>query len=731
MRIGVDFGTSFSSAAVCKDGKVELITFGNAQQFRTAVFFPDRYVDPSQFSLTAENEREIDNAIRLHKSRYSELLAQYEASLSSLVRDEKRKQREGSPYTEQQKANRRALLVKPRRLSDDDIRQAALNSIRRRWVSMQRESVAQEGLDVRQASGVFGEDAIDALYNNELGRIFQSPKSMLGYKLEPRLQDVVVGVVTQILAHIRAVAQQQLGVEVNAVVLGRPVVFRGLLGSNDDQAPQALLERAAREAGFSDVAFLMEPSAAAFGYHRQSASSCQALIIDIGGGTTDVAYAQVGGGTAKPVIHKVWGRGYGGSDVDVELSVRVAMPLFGKEDPQGLPLHAYRSAAKVSDLNLQRAFVAQPITRVGEPYSSRLQVLKEKGTTVRLNRDVERLKIDLSDERSASLTLDYIEPGLSTHVELSALEASAQSFVDRLRALLEEVRNELPEANPAIFMTGGMSRAPYVQACVREIFSQSDIVMGDASLGVVTGLAQFASPPDAVVPASAGPEKTKTSSDEVARMALSRELFERAMARADQIAAAYRLRVEHFERLLEVQEALFANTDAGDYLKLLSENVQSAYEVNQQAGWLPESTKFTTLEYFETLIRHDRRARRYKALADVPAFLRQNFEGDDDHDFQHYANELREACWSAYDEMPELQEIMDDEPVPDDFFDALYSWPEDAGASKREIKQGRALVDNLHEGWKSCQKAGLGLLHMANHEDDDYDASLMEALLDA
>lgn len=730
MKIGVDFGTSFSSAAACIEGKVRHITFGHERQFRTAVFFPDRYVDPSQFFLTAENEQEIDNAIRSHKSLYSELVAQYEARLDRLVREEKHSAKDGAPYSAQQKVKRRELLVKPKRLSDEEVRRTTINAIRRRWVSMQRKSIAQEGLDVRQASGVFGEEAIDALYNNELGRIFQSPKSMLGYKLEPRHQDVVVA---QVLAHIRTVAGEQLGTEVKAVMLGRPVEFRGVVGSTNDQAAQDLLERAAREAGFSDVEFLMEPSAAAFGYHRESVNSHAALIIDIGGGTTDIAYAQVGGDAHEPVIHKIWGRGRGGTDVDVELSVRTAMPLFGKGHEHGLPLHVYRSAAKVSDLSLQRDFANQSTARVIEPFKARLERLKEKGTTVRLNRDIEQLKIDLSDESIADVPLEYIDHDLSLHADRTDLESSAERFMAGFRDLLEKVRTELPETDPVVFLTGGMSRAPYVQTCVKEVFSQSDIVMGDASLGVVAGLAQFAAPPtnsgsqpfSTLVAAPACAEDKK-------RVVRQRELFTHGMARADKIADAYEKQREVYQRHYDVQEKIFVGTRIGDYLAVLNENVYNAYELNVQAGWLPSGAKFTELEFFETLIRHDRSGRRYKSLASVPLFLHDEFEGNDDKDFEGYAHELREACRSAYDEMPDLRENMDDEPAEGDFFDALHAWPEEADAPEREIVEGRALFDNLQKGWLGCQKVGLGLLHMANHlGDDDYDPGLMDALLDS
>jgi hypothetical chaperone protein len=720
VKIGVDFGTSFSSAAVCVNGKVQYITFGQDQQFRTAVFFPDRHVDESQFSLTAEHEREIDNAIRARKSRYSEQLSDYQNRLAAVLNEERKRAREGDPYSQLEKEERRSRLVKPRRFSNEQMRQAELAAIRWRWREQQRESIAQEGLHVRQATGVFGEDAIEALYNNELGRIFQSPKSMLGFKLEPRYLDVVTSVVAQILAHIRQAAEQQLGTEVRSVVLGRPVEFRGTGASADHLAPQRLLEQAAIDAGFTQVEFLEEPSAAALAYHVGEPVAHEALIIDVGGGTTDVAYATVGGNAAKPVIHKVWGKGIGGTDVDVELCMRVAMPLFGHGHEHGLPQYAYRSAAKVADLSRQQEFIKYCAMPVVEPFKTRLQILSKKGATVRLNRDVEQLKIELSDDTTAGLSLGFIEQGLAVHVEEAALTSSAQRFLDNLGQLLEQVRNDLPEANPVIFMTGGMSRAPYVQDCVRKYFGQSRIVPGDASLGVVTGLAQYAQPLEAEDPAQQ--EK---------RLALLRARYARAMAHADQSAALYQKKVDDFERQLQVQKSIFAGTDIAKYLDVLEGEVSSTYEANQMAGWLPQGNTFTELEYFEALVRQDRGARRYKSLASVPGFLRHEFEDSDDESFRFYADELRQECRNVYGWVTESHEVMEDQPDYEDFFDDLRSWPDEVEATRRHTDQALALFDNLYEGWQRCRKAGLDLLHMANYRTDDYDPTLMQELLDS
>ena len=61
-------------------------------------------------------------------------------------------------------------------------------------------------------------------------------------------------------------------------------------------------------------------------------------VLDVGGGTTDIAHAQIGGRGQEPVIHRAWGLPNGGTDVDLALSMAHFMPLFGKGDSR-IPMH--------------------------------------------------------------------------------------------------------------------------------------------------------------------------------------------------------------------------------------------------------------------------------------------------------------------------------------------------------------------------------------------------------
>jgi hypothetical chaperone protein len=57
---------------------------------------------------------------------------------------------------------------------------------------------------------------------------------------------------------------------------------------------------------------------------------------------------------------------------------------------------------------------------------------------------------------------------------------------------MRRARADLPNQPDSVYLTGGMSRSPYVPAAAKEVFPGAEIVTGDASLGVVTGLAHAA-----------------------------------------------------------------------------------------------------------------------------------------------------------------------------------------------------------------------------------------------
>lgn len=487
MRIGIDFGTSYSAAGALVDGQLELIRFGPEQQFRTTVFFPLKLPGIADFELTPRLEAE---AMQLAtESKREQTLAAGRALAARQM-------------ALAQPANRRddALAMVPRVVtrSDEELRREAVKVVRRRWSAQQALLAVDAGIDLQDA--LYGDEAIDAFIDSGSGHLVVSPKSMLGFRLHGGARNTLLGIATHILGHIRTTASAQLGTPVRSAVLGRPVQFRSSMGDAGGLQAIEILTDAAHAAGFEAVEFLEEPAAAALGHHRGALMQRRTLVVDIGGGTTDVAIADVGGPAATPRILGSWGLPQGGTDVDIELSMRRFMPLFGKGSTR-TAVHHYYEASAVQDLQRQSSFKRQDFQHVDAPFATRLARLQELGNTIRLNRGVESSKIHLSEHDSVRTELDYIEPDLAASVDHAALDDAASRFLSLLGTVLKTVQGELERPPETIYLTGGMSRAPNVQRAVAALFPGAELVLGNASLGVVSGLAIAA----ATAPAMARP----------------------------------------------------------------------------------------------------------------------------------------------------------------------------------------------------------------------------------
>ncbi|WEN15059.1 Hsp70 family protein [Rhodanobacter sp. AS-Z3] len=460
MHIGIDFGTSYSAAGAIINGELQLVRFGASEQFRTAVYFPELVPDPADFQLTPELSAQLEIELRLARTRQREMATAAAARGQTAVAR-----------------------------SEGDMQRDALRVVRRQWMEQQTREATASVASFQHA--LFGEEAVEGYLDSGGGNLIESPKSMFGYRLDPQVRKVIVHIATHILEHIRLCASRQFGVAVRGAVIGRPVEFRSSMGAQGSEQAIEILREAAGVAGFDEVRFLEEPAAAAMHYHKSLDARQHALIVDIGGGTTDVAHAELGGGIT-PNIVRSWGLPKGGTDLDVSISLHSFMPLLGKDSIR-VPQHQFVEAASVHNLPKQREFRKQNYRLIDEPYGKRLRALQGLGATTRLNQLAERTKIILSSAPHYRAELDFIEPGLAVDAGSEDLDAGIEAFLRQLERTLDSVRGELSEVPVSVFLTGGTSRSPQIRARVQACFPELPLVLGDPSLGVVSGLAVAAS----------------------------------------------------------------------------------------------------------------------------------------------------------------------------------------------------------------------------------------------
>lgn len=188
-------------------------------------------------------------------------------------------------------------------------------------------------------SPLFGREALETALGGGEGRLVRSLKRALGTSLmeQPLLVNGVrtsfANIVGRFLSHIRQRAEACLGVPVQDVTLGRPVHFQ----TNDPQADmraEQQLRKIALDCGFRNIDFRYEPVAAALAHERRLNGEKLALVVDIGGGTSDFSVIRLNrtyarGRDRRQDILANTGMRIGGNDCDKALSLHTAMPLLG------------------------------------------------------------------------------------------------------------------------------------------------------------------------------------------------------------------------------------------------------------------------------------------------------------------------------------------------------------------------------------------------------------------
>src|SRR5262245_5060412 len=197
--------------------------------------------------------------------------------------------------------------------------------------------------NAEQQVTVFGRQALQQYEQGAEGRLMRSLKSLLGSDLLSETT-LVNGrnvpyrhVIAEFLGHLKNVAESHASCRLSRLVLGRPVHFVDD-DPERDRLAEATLAEIAREVGFAEVSFQYEPIAAAFDFETALDSEEVALVVDIGGGTSDFSLVRLGPSRrarsdrsddllASSGIHLA------GGDFDQRLSLATVMGELGYESP--------------------------------------------------------------------------------------------------------------------------------------------------------------------------------------------------------------------------------------------------------------------------------------------------------------------------------------------------------------------------------------------------------------
>ncbi len=490
--IGIDYGTSNSEVVYFDGTKHHFIKLDpNVEQsnkIRSSVFvyYKDDLPRPPVSAIEAkvsQIQRAINDQLEKAKNSYYEAQDPREQRVFSEKIDDLRAQYHNKPALQRQAIQ---LLLKYMTVQDLSLHQL-----------------------VETGEFAFGEEGFKRyLKTPEKGRLIYSPKNFLGAHLVAGQKAAFVGMIAKQLAYFRQSAQQQLNQIVDTAVIGRPVKFHGTRGEEGNNQALEIMAEAAKMAGFTHVEFLEEPIAAAYKIEPNLAKPTNVLVVDIGGGTTDICCIKLSPEKRTNLnrqqdVLSVTGARIGGMECDKNLIVKSIAPTMGQglKMQSGLPVPPtyFSDMCAVDDIpKLNRFFsdeygldIIQTRSITKEPkLLGRLLTVQEDKLSARLVNSSRLAKEMLSSKTEITLPLHYIEPDYDVDLSVEDLNRSMQTWLSRVKRLVVECLENSSEPPEMLFITGGMSLSPIVrQQLTEEMLPNLPVIEGDAFNSVCEGLA--------------------------------------------------------------------------------------------------------------------------------------------------------------------------------------------------------------------------------------------------
>lgn len=359
----------------------------------------------------------------------------------------------------------------------------------------------------------FGRAAIAEYVSGADGRLMRSLKSVLGtalYRDTTRIKARRLGfgeIIGSFVGELKRRTEAELGSELTQVVMGRPVHFVDDDPVADAEA-QDQLEAAVRAQGFEEIAFQFEPIAAALDYERQVSGEKLALIVDLGGGTSDFSVVRVspersGLADRSGDILSTAGVHIGGTDFDRLLSMAKVMPELGlgsetRDGKRFLPVAPYVDLStwhRINRLYDAKALrdLRSTIREAAEPDMVETMVeLVEDRLGHRLIGRVEEAKIALSDTAATDFVFPVRDRTISTTITAEELGEALAASIRRLESTIIETLRRAgvgPDAVDSLILTGGSTLVPAVAGRLQALFPEADVVRTDVLGSVGLGLA--------------------------------------------------------------------------------------------------------------------------------------------------------------------------------------------------------------------------------------------------
>ena len=260
------------------------------------------------------------------------------------------------------------------------------------------------------------------------------------------------GISARVLAHLKNLAENYLGMPVRKAVITVPANF--------DEGQRRATKRAGELAGLEVMRLINEPTAAALAYGYGQNRRERVAIYDFGGGTFDITILELRGNVFQ--VLSTAGNSYlGGDDFDHRL-VTSMLNAFERQygyDLTGEDAIKQRLKAVAQDIKHKLSDQEVVTARVSEMVPGTLTELE--------------LEFSLTREAFNKRTHDIVETSLQTCEEALSLAGLQRAEIDHL------------------VLVGGTTRIPLVNARVQEFFNRQAVMNINPDEVVAIGAAIF------------------------------------------------------------------------------------------------------------------------------------------------------------------------------------------------------------------------------------------------
>jgi hypothetical chaperone protein len=359
----------------------------------------------------------------------------------------------------------------------------------------------------------FGRSAVHEYMEGSEGRFMRALKSVLGTSLMKETTQVgrermtFQSLIGRFLRNLRTQLEAKHGSVPEHVVLGRPVFF--VDGNPEaDRSAQDQLEEAARAEGFKHIEFQFEPVAAALNFERELNDEVLALVVDIGGGTSDFSVLRLSPARSRATdrrddILSTSGVHVGGTDFDRQLNIAKVMPEMGlgmptRDGKRSLPVWYFNDMATWHKINLlytpKTMRDIQSLKReAAEP--EKLDIYEHLLTYRsghRLAAQVEKAKMELTDQLATDIILKESGLLLTVPTTRGEFNDATSELVSKIGIAIEEAlvaAGVSAEQIDTVVMTGGGALVPAVRGVAEVRFPHARIAQTDRFGAVGLGLA--------------------------------------------------------------------------------------------------------------------------------------------------------------------------------------------------------------------------------------------------